>query len=236
MKRLLSHSMLFCLAAVMGCVSGPRGKSSSGGQPPLLDRDLFFADPVITGANLSPDGQYLAFIKPHNDVRNIWVKRLDEGFDKARPITADKRPVPGYFWSRDGSQILYVQDKGGNENFHIYAVDPAGAPDGDTGVPAARDLTPIDGIRAIIYSVPRTDPNTIIVGLNDRDASYHDVYQVDIRSGKRTLIIKNTEKVGGYVFDKTGRVRMAMRPIQGGGNDLLRVDGGDMVRIYTTTF
>jgi hypothetical protein len=69
--------------------------------PKLLDRELFFGDPEISGAQLSPDGQYVTFMRPYRDVRNIWIKRQGESFDDARPLTADDRPVPGYFWTRD---------------------------------------------------------------------------------------------------------------------------------------
>ncbi|MCG8424337.1 MAG: alpha/beta fold hydrolase [Proteobacteria bacterium] len=239
MKRVLSYCLLLIAGVAVGCSSAPKGVTGPAGkgvQPPLIDRELFFGDPVITGAQLSPDGQYLAFIKPYKDVRNIWVKRLDEEFDSARPITADKRPVPGYFWSRDGRHILYVQDKGGNENYHVYAVDPSASPVAATGVPPARNLTDIEGVRARIYSAPRNDPNAIIVGLNDRDASYHDVYRIDIASGQRTLLIKNDHKVGYYFYDENGAVRLAVREIPGGSSEILRVESGDLVRIYTTTY
>ncbi|MCH8478654.1 MAG: hypothetical protein LAT56_12010 [Wenzhouxiangella sp.] len=103
--------------------------------PPLLDRELFFGDAEISGAQISPDGRYLAFIRPHQGVRNIWVKGIDAPFDEARPITADDKPVPGYFWSQDSRFVLYVQDRGGDENFHVWAVDPAGETDADSGVP-----------------------------------------------------------------------------------------------------
>ena len=76
------------------------------------------------GSQLSPDGKYMSFIKPFKDVRNIYIKSTDQPFDNAIAVTADDRPVPGYFWSQDGKFILYVQDKGGNENFHVYAVNP----------------------------------------------------------------------------------------------------------------
>jgi len=63
--------------------------------PPLIDRQLFFGDPEIAGAQLSPDGKFISFLKPLNGVRNIWVKRADEPFDAARPVTADtRRPDP----------------------------------------------------------------------------------------------------------------------------------------------
>ena len=100
-----------------------------GQLPPLLDRELFFGDPEISGAQISPDGRYIAFLKPWNGTRNIWVKKTEEPFTAARLVTADtKRPIPGYFWSRDARYILYVQDQAGDENYNVFAVDPAAAP------------------------------------------------------------------------------------------------------------
>jgi hypothetical protein len=73
------------------------GAAQATGLPPLLDRELFFGNPEITGAQISPDGQYIAFIKPYKDTRNIWVKKTGEPFDAARLVTAEtKRPIPGY--------------------------------------------------------------------------------------------------------------------------------------------
>ena len=235
MKRLLCSFVLLALALPWaGALAAP--KADAGGAPPLIDRELFFGDPLVSGAQLSPDGKYVSFIKQYKEVRNIWVKTLDAPFDQARPVTADKRPIPGYFWSRDGQRLLYVQDKGGNENFHVYAVDPSAAAEADTGVPPARDLTPLENVRAAIYAVPKNTPNEILVGLNDRDAEYHDVYRIDLTTGERTLLIKNTEKIGGYVFDLAGQVRLAIRPTPGGGGELLRVDGDQLTQLQTWTY
>ena len=103
--------------------------------------------------------------------------------------------MPGYFWSRDSKYVLYVQDKDGDENFHVWAVDPAGKV-GDDGVPAARNLTPVDGVRAQIYSVPKNAPDIMLVGMNDRDPSYHDIYKVDIATGERVLVTTERRRRG----------------------------------------
>jgi hypothetical protein len=137
--------------------------------PPILDRELFFGDPEIVGAQLSPDGQYIAFIKPYKGSRNVWVKKTTESFDKAKLVTADlKRPISGYFWSRDGKYILFVQDKAGDENYNVYAVNPSDSPAAGEEAPPARNLTDAKGARAMIYTVPRSEPDFIYVGLNDR--------------------------------------------------------------------
>ncbi|HEX9129949.1 MAG TPA: hypothetical protein VF850_12390, partial [Gemmatimonadaceae bacterium] len=151
--------------------------AQSGKLPPLIDRELFFGNPEISGAQISPDGRYISFLKPYKDTRNIWVKRIGDPYTAAKLMTNDtKRPVTQYFWSRDGKYILYVQDQLGDENFNVYAVDPAAPAAAGSDVPFARNLTAVKGVRALIYSVPRNDPDVMYVGLNDRDKAWHDLY------------------------------------------------------------
>lgn len=59
-------------------------------QPALIDCELLFGDPEISGGQLSPDGRLLSFIKPYNGTRNIWVKGIKEPFASARPMTNDQ--------------------------------------------------------------------------------------------------------------------------------------------------
>ncbi|MDZ7721515.1 MAG: hypothetical protein U5R06_01505 [candidate division KSB1 bacterium] len=192
--------------------------------PPLIERDLFFGDPQIAGAQISPDGEYVSFLKPYKEVRNIYVKKRGEAFEKALPVTADDRPVSGYFWSQDSRYILYVQDKGGNENYHVYAVDPRAEPEPETGVPSAKDLTPMEDVRAYIYSVPENTPDKIIVGLNDRDPSYHDVYRVSISTGEKEQEFENTQQIAGFTFDLNGELQTGFPADRGWG------DGNPKVR------
>jgi dipeptidyl aminopeptidase/acylaminoacyl peptidase len=202
--------------------------------PPLIDRELFFGDPEIAGAQISPDGAYIAFIKPFKGTRNIWVKKTADPFTNAKPITADtKRPIPTYFWSRDGKHILFVQDKAGDENYNVYAVNPADSPVAGQDVPAARNLTDVKGVRAFIYAVPRSDPDAIYVGINDRDAAWHDLYKVKISTGERTLVRKNTERITAYVFDLKDQLRMATRSAENGDTEVLRVDADKFTKVYS---
>ena len=204
--------------------------------PPLIDRELFFGDPEISGAQISPDGAFIAFIKPFKGTRNVWVKKTADPFTNAKPVTADtKRPIPGYFWSRDGKYILFVQDKAGDENYNVYAVNPADAPASGQDVPAARNLTDAKGVRAFIYSVPRNEPDAMYVGINDRDPAWHDLYKVKISTGERTLIRKNTERITAFVFDLKGQLRLASRSAENGDTEVLRVDADKFTKVYTCT-
>ncbi|MCK9995860.1 MAG: S9 family peptidase [Candidatus Krumholzibacteria bacterium] len=236
MKRLTLLVLGLALLAAAGCGDTQEQTAVAAAEPaPLIDRELFFGDPEISASQLSPDGKWMSFIKPYNGARNIWIKAADEPFDTARPVTADERPVPGYFWSRDSRYVLYVQDKDGDENFHVWAVDPAGEV-GPDDVPAARNLTPVDGVRTRIYSVPKNAPDVILVGMNDRDPSFHDIYKVDIATGERVLVKQNDEGVGYWIFDLEGELRLAYRQLPDGGIELLRVDMEGLEQILTCTY
>src|ERR1700690_1882575 len=129
-------------------------------QPPLIDRNFFYGEVAIAGAQISPDGRFLSFLKPYKGTRNIWVKGADEPFSAARPMSKEAaRPIRQYFWSRDSKYILYAQDAGGDENFNIYAIDPAQPADPATGVPPTRALTNLKGVRTQIFAAPRAKPD-----------------------------------------------------------------------------
>ncbi len=234
-------SSFLVLAAVLACAALPLvaapaapAKAAPAAGVPLLDRELFFGDPEISGAQISPDGKFIAFIKPLKGTRNVWVKKTAEPFDAARPLTDDtKRPIMQYFWSRDGKYILFAQDNGGDENFNIFAVDPAAKPAEGREVPAARNLTDVKGVRAQPYAVPKNDPDTIYVGLNDRDAAWHDLYKVKISTGARELLRKNTDRIAGWFFDNAGALRLAVRSADNGDTEILRVDPDKFTQIYS---
>ena len=205
-------------------------------QPPIIDRQLFFGEVQIAGAQISPDGQYLSFLKPYKGTRNIWVKKATDPFSAARPVSAEPtRPIPGYFWSRDSKYILYVQDLGGDENFNVYAIDPTLAADSKTGVPPTRSLTDLKGVRTQIFAVPKSKPDILYIGLNDRDPRWHDLYELHLSTGEKTLVRKNTEKVAGWEFDNDGNLRLADRTNQAGDTEILRVDPDGFKETYNCT-
>ncbi len=233
----------FLLAALSGAAAFAAAASAAAQEgslpylsqlPPLVERDVFFGNPEIAGGQLSPDGRYVSFLKELDGKLNVWVKGIDEPFDAARPVTADTaRPVVSYFWSEDGKWILYAQDKAGDENYRVYAVDPAAAPAAGARVPPARDLTPYEDVQARIVAVPEDDPTHVLVAMNDRDARLHDVYRVDLATGERELVIENDANVAGWLADLEGDVRLGVRIDEEGNTEVLRVEGDSLPVVYT---
>jgi dipeptidyl aminopeptidase/acylaminoacyl peptidase len=204
------------------------------GLPPLIDRELLFGNPEIAGAQISPDGKYLAFLKPWKDTRNVWVKKTGEPFSSARLMTTEtKRPIGGFLWTRDSKFIGFVKDNDGDENFNLYAVDPAATVPAGADAPPAHDLTGLKGVRVQLVHAPKTDPGVLYVGINDRDKAWHDLYKVNVATGEKTLMRKNTDRIAGWEFDTKDQLRLAARSADSGEQEILRVDPNGFTKIYS---
>src|SRR5579862_9843852 len=221
MKKMLKGLLCLALAASsLAAQSTKDKKTSAGGPSPLIDRELIFGNPEIAGAQISPDGKFLAFQKPWKGTRNIYVKGVNETFETARLLTTEtKRPIAGFFWTRDGKSILYVKDNDGDENYNVYAVDPNASPAAGADAPASRDLTGLKGVRVELFDLPKSDPDVVYLGLNDRDKAWHDLYKLKISTGEKTLLRKNTDRISGWVFDLDGKLRLATRTADNGDQE-----------------
>ncbi|MDG3441164.1 S9 family peptidase [Nitrospirillum amazonense] len=181
---------------------------------PLIERAKFFGNPSRTQGKLSPDGKWLSWIAPRDGVLNIWVAPASDP-TKAKALTAEKtRPIRQHFWSPDGKMILFVNDKGGDENFVLYGVNVA------TG--EQRTLTPQEKTRVDIIGTSHHIKDRILVGLNNRDPKWFDVYSLDLAKGKLTLVFKN-EGYAGFVADESLKLRLAAKSRPDGGTDFFRV-------------
>lgn len=176
-------------------------------EPTLIPRETLFGNPDRAGVRLSPDGKHLSYLSDLEGVMNLWVAPRDD-LSAAKAVTADTgRGIRSYFWAYDNRHLLYLQDEGGNENWHLYALD---LESGET-----LDLTPIEGIAARVERVSPDHPGKIVVALNDRVPMFHDLYVVDLDTGERELLEQNTGYLG-YVVDDDYQVRFAARMAPGG--------------------
>jgi dipeptidyl aminopeptidase/acylaminoacyl peptidase len=186
---------------------------------PLIERTKLFGNPVKANGRISPDGKWLSWTAPRDGVLNIWVAPVDNP-DAAKPLTNDReRPVRQYFWSPDSTQVLYIQDKGGDENFLLYGVDVA------SGKQVA--LTPFQKTRAEIVGISNKHKDHILVGLNNRDAKWHDVYSLNLATGKLTLVKRN-DGYAGFIADDDLKLRIAIKSRDDGGSDYFRIVNGSI--------
>jgi dipeptidyl aminopeptidase/acylaminoacyl peptidase len=181
---------------------------------PLIPRAALFGNPVRAQGLISPDGQWLSWIAPKDGVLNIWVAPAADP-EAARAVTsATTRPIRQHFWAPDASAVMYIQDKGGDENFLLYRVDIASG--------AETTLTPFENTRVDLVGVSSTIKDKLLVGLNNRDPQWHDVHLLDLATGTLTLVLENNA-YAGFMADDNLVLRMAMQQNAAGGTDYFRV-------------
>jgi dipeptidyl aminopeptidase/acylaminoacyl peptidase len=182
----------------------------------LIPRKVLFGNPQRTQPRICPDGQRLAYIAPLDGVLNVWVGPVgsDAGGGAFEPVTRDTdRGIRLYFWAEDGRHLVYLQDKGGNEDWQLYAVDPA--------TKETRDLTPFENVQARPLEKNKHFPDELLVELNRRDPQLHDVHRLNLATGDLKLVAENPGNVAGWVADVDMQVRAALSAYPDGGFGLL---------------
>ena len=165
--------------------------------PEIITVEDLFSSPVRAGATISPDGTKIAYLAPWKDRLNLWVHSVDSD-DEPRRVTADdNRSVYIYQWTDDPRWMLYMQDGGGDENWHVYRLDLE-HPD----APVV-DLTPFPGAKAM-FEIPGGRPGKAIVHLNTRKIELFDVYEIDIATGELTLLAENPGHVAYWLCSRDG--------------------------------
>ncbi len=183
----------------------------------LIPRRKLFDNPTFFGARLSPDGQLLSWLAPVDGVLNIWVSPADS-IAAGEPVTRTKgRPINWQDWTPDGRYLMYLNDENGDENLHLFAVDPED--------PEIHDLTPFDNIRAFPTYWSHVTPDKIAVCLNERDTRWHDVFLIDPASGQRALVWENQQEFISLGLDWQLNPRHARSFASDGGARIWRIDG-----------
>ncbi|HEX3622970.1 MAG TPA: prolyl oligopeptidase family serine peptidase [Acidimicrobiales bacterium] len=176
---------------------------------PLVPRQVLFGNPERISPRISPDGTRMAWIAPDDGVLNVWVGAVGADLSEAKAVTADRdRGIRSYFWAHDNRHLLYIQDVGGDEDWHLFDVDLDGG--------GIRDLTPFEGIQARVEDADKQFPDTILVGLNRDNPELHDVYRLDLPSGELERIVENPGFIG-FLADAEFAVRAGIAPLPDGG-------------------
>jgi dipeptidyl aminopeptidase/acylaminoacyl peptidase len=208
---------MLLLAACAGLTAGAIPAAAQT-DVPLIARAKFFGNPTRAAGRLSPDGKWLSWLAPSDGVLNIWVAPA-ANMAAARALTAEtKRPIRSYFWSPESRRILFINDKGGDENFLLYGVDVVSG--------EQKALTPFEKTRVAIVNISSQVKDRILIGVNNRDPKWHDVYSLDLATGKLTPVFMNTGGYSDFQADEQLNVRIAAKARPDGGSDFSRVTAG----------
>ncbi|MEO6388841.1 MAG: S9 family peptidase [Croceibacterium sp.] len=183
-------------------------------QVPLIPREALYGNPTRVGGAVSPDGQWLGWMAPQDGVMNVWVAPASDP-SAARLMThSTDRPIPGFFFSSLSDSVLYIQDKAGDENYLLYQVNLASGEE--------RNLTPFDKTRVRFIGSSHAIKDEVLIGLNNRNEVFHDVYRLDLGSGALELVMQN-DSYAGFLADDALTLRWAVRQNDAGGTDMFEI-------------
>ena len=182
---------------------------------PLIPLERFFENPEKANAKISPDARQLAYLAPEEGRMNVWVRHLAAAGGTDTCVTHDhSRGIAEYFWTRDSTGIVYLQDQAGDENFHLFLADLA-----RPAAPAI-DLTPFPGVKTTVVAVPPEDPSAVVVATNARDRQMFDAHRLDLAARRLTMVAENPGDVVAWLADRGGRVRAALAETPAGDREV----------------
>ncbi len=187
---------------------------------PLIPRDHLFGNPTRAQGKISPDGKWVSWMAPWERVMNVFMAPANDPDNPRRMTSAKDRPIPQYFWAPDSRSVLYIRDKQGDENYLLYSV-PVDSVEGAE----EKCLTPFEDTRVQVVGGSETIKDKILIGLNNRDARFHDVYLLDLNTGALELVFENNEWAG-FEADDSLTLRWAVRQNAAGGTDMHEIIDG----------
>lgn len=160
----------------------------------------YFARPKASQFKISPDGLYLSYKEKDKDSKNhVYVKDLRSGKITKALVEKDDL-IRSYGWL-DKKRLFYTQDKGGNENIHLYAADIDGK--------NLKDLTPFEGITLNSVRLIK-DTEFVIVSMNKNNKQIFEPYKINFNTGEITQLYENKDvksPIDDYLFDRQGNLR-----------------------------
>ncbi|MFT5078309.1 prolyl oligopeptidase family serine peptidase [Patiriisocius sp. Uisw_047] len=181
----------------------------------------YFKTPEAYSFKLSPDGAYIAYMKRRSSgERDLYLKETATQKETLL-MKQEEDLIRGYNWAND-NRILYLQDKGGNENYHLFGVDIDGK--------NAKELTPYEGVKVNIIAGLKEDEDHVIVQMNKDNEQQEEPYKLNINTGEATKLYTveaGAPPVAGYNFDRKGNLRAISRIVDGTKTEVLyKIDGG----------
>ena len=211
-------SLVLFLTLILSC-------QPQAGPAPLIPMKDFFRNPTKASFKLSPNGDYLAFMQPWENRMNVFVQKIGEE-KEVKLTSATERDIAGFIWAGNG-RIAYVQDKGGNENYHLFVVDMDGQ--------NLKELTPFEGVRVSIVDDLEDDDEHMLIGMNKRNPQVFDVYRINIVTGDMKMIAENPGNILGWQTDNDGKLRIAIASDGVNYSYLYRENESDQFKTVLTT-
>ncbi|XPF94076.1 S9 family peptidase [Colwellia sp. RE-S-Sl-9] len=233
MRKKYSPKVFVNLLAILGMIGFSGGTLAEGSASTLvkssqstsfIPRSEYFADPTYSSLKISPDGKKIAYIKPFNGVRNIWIGSVDSP-KTAVPVTSFKEAPRSFRWSADGQFLLVLEHWVAKEINQLWSVEL------ESGT--VKNLTNDVTTRTEIIATSKKYPTKVLVSLNTRDARFEDVYLMDMQTGEREEVFRNDGRFISFRANADLKVNIGERGNDDGSSTYIRLDGDTRSELLT---
>lgn len=212
---------------VFSLIAGAAGAKTE--KAPLIPIRDFFKNPEQAAFQISPNGKYISFSKPWEKRMNLFVRENRPGASEKQLTFLKDRDLAYYSW-KGNKYLLYARDFGGDENFHVFAIDVT------TG--KEKDLTPWPKLRAdVVDDLEDVNDDEILLSHNKRDPRVFDVFRYNLKTGTSKQVGQNNGKIVSWLTDHKGRLRVAIESDGVNNSILYRENESDKFKkIISTDF
>lgn len=215
MKKKILLVICILIAGGAGLFFKEKNKNSN-----LIPRQVIFGNPDKMAVSLSPNGEYIGFVAPHNNVLNVWIAPKDN-LENAKVITNDTtKGIRNYAWAYDNKHIIYSLDNDGDENDRLFIQNII---DG-----SLKMITPEKDVKAMVVEMNYRYPNEIVIATNERTKNYFDLFKYNLATGETTLLFEN-EKFDNFVIDNDLNLRFVSLINEEGGVEYFRYVNGEFI-------
>jgi dipeptidyl aminopeptidase/acylaminoacyl peptidase len=203
---IVAMTFLILISNYVNATEGADALTTQANKPanyiPMRD---FFKNPEKTDFQVSPKGTHISFLQPWNQRLNVFTQKLSKDRQPEGEVTqvtfVKDRDIADYSWKGEHT-ILYSRDFGGDENYHIFAVDLKTLKE--------KDLTPFEKVRAgIIDDLEQLSETDVLIQTNQRNPEVFDVYRLNTQTGSMKMVAENPGKTDSWLTDHEGKVRVA---------------------------
>lgn len=218
--------LLTRLALACGCfVAAHAALAQPAASAKPIPVEHFFAQSVIQGPSLSPDGTRVAFLGPVQKRMSVLV--FDVATEKLEVVAHDpNEEIDAVVW-KSADTLLFASDIGGNESFMWCAVDLKTRKISRLSE-ASRSELELTSEASLIDLLPNDPDHILVVGTKanagkNRNAAMDNpdpgIYRLNVRNGSRRMVEKWDGTTSGWLADNAGELRLQNR-LRGRNNEL----------------
>ncbi|MBI2743512.1 MAG: S9 family peptidase [Chlamydiales bacterium] len=160
----------------------------------ILKEELF-ANPSLISAKISPDGTTIAYVgADEKGISNVFISAKDGSTASREQISFFTTPeIIQFFWSGDSKRVLVLKDENGTGRLNLHGIH----------VYSKNDLVYTEKFPKVNAKVIQisSKKNSAVIGLNNRNPHFHDLYLLDLDSGDFKLLFENDSYAKFLVSD-----------------------------------